>query len=268
MKISSRKGRRILATVLSLLLSTLFLLERQGYYHWDFMDRMENQLYDWRLLLNMDENTNDDRIVIIDIDEKSLSEVGRWPWSRSVMAQLMEQLFNGYGVRLVVFDVLFREADTSSGLPVLEALAKQDLAEVEEYQRHLPDLRKRLDNDRLFGESMQLGPVILAHTFFSENDSVRVLSGALSEPILSVAEMQGRRVFAPQADGYGGNVPILQRNSIGSGHITPTVDEDGSIRRVPMLVEYQGNYYESLSLAAARVLLGVFEVDLVSFRLG
>ena len=48
--------------------------------------------------------TLDDRIVIIDIDEKSLKEEGRWPWGRDRMALLMDKLFDKYGVAVVGFD--------------------------------------------------------------------------------------------------------------------------------------------------------------------
>ena len=67
----------------------------------------------------------DRRIVIVDIDPKSLAEVGRFPWSRNVMAQLVDQLVGRYKAAAVGFDVSFPEPDTSSGYAVLERLAQQ-----------------------------------------------------------------------------------------------------------------------------------------------
>jgi len=62
----------------------------------------------------------DPRIVILDIDEKSLGEFGRWPWGRNVMAHLMDRLFDQYGVAAVAFDVVWAESDPSSGVQTLD----------------------------------------------------------------------------------------------------------------------------------------------------
>ena len=56
------------------------------------LDQLESFAYDERLKFSMAESV-DKRIVIVDIDEASLQEVGRWPWSRDVLAVLLEQLF-------------------------------------------------------------------------------------------------------------------------------------------------------------------------------
>ena len=58
----------------------------------------------------------DRRIVILDIDEKSLGEIGRWPWGRNIMAELMNKLFDKYGLAVLGFDVVWAERDTSSGI--------------------------------------------------------------------------------------------------------------------------------------------------------
>jgi adenylate cyclase len=72
----------------------------------------------------------DPRIVIVDIDAKSLNEVGRFPWSRNVMAKLVDQLVGHYHAAAVGFDVSFPEPDTSSGYAVLERLAQRELKDV------------------------------------------------------------------------------------------------------------------------------------------
>ena len=88
---------------------------------------MENILYAVRVVMTMPGGV-DDRIVIVDIDEKSLSEVGRWPWSRIHIAKLLDELFDFYDVMLVGFDVVFPEPDESSGLKILQALGRNELA--------------------------------------------------------------------------------------------------------------------------------------------
>ena len=98
------------------------------------LDTLEAILYDVRLRLTMP-NTVDDRIVILDIDEKSLRErenggEGHWPWPRDRIALLLDKLFDRYGIAVVGFDVVFAERDESSGIRVLERLADGEMKDV------------------------------------------------------------------------------------------------------------------------------------------
>ena len=73
-----------------------------------FLQRLEEQAYDIRLRATMPEKM-DPRIVIIDIDEKTLAAEGRWPLSRDRWVLLLTQLFDNYKAKVVGFDVLFTE---------------------------------------------------------------------------------------------------------------------------------------------------------------
>ena len=75
-----------------------------------FLTRLDNILYDKRLNLTMPASV-DPSVVILDIDEKSLGEIGRWPWSRRLMAELVDKLFDRYGVAVLGFDVVWAERD-------------------------------------------------------------------------------------------------------------------------------------------------------------
>ena len=83
----------------------------------------------------------DERLVILDIDEKSLGEIGRWPWNRERMATLMNKLFDRNGIALLGFDVVFAEPDDSSGLPVLDSLAKKEGREGRRHPGRAQDLQ-------------------------------------------------------------------------------------------------------------------------------
>ncbi|HEX9584396.1 MAG TPA: adenylate/guanylate cyclase domain-containing protein, partial [Gammaproteobacteria bacterium] len=61
--------------------------------------------------------------------------------------------------------------------------------------------------------------------------------------------------------GYAGNLPPLQANARAAGHLMNQPDGDGVVRRVPLLFEYEGNFYEALSLAVTRVALGIEQVE-------
>ena len=73
--------RHWVRALVSLIILSFFLVHASKWYEWGLINRFESIAYDIRLLLTMPE-TRDDRIVIVEIDEKSLAEEGRWPWSR------------------------------------------------------------------------------------------------------------------------------------------------------------------------------------------
>jgi adenylate cyclase len=196
----------------------------------------------------------DSRIVILDIDEKSLGELGRWPWSRKLMGELVDKLFDRYGVTLLGFDVVWAEPDPSSGMDVLDGLAQRELKKDSQFQHAYSRLRPELDFDARFAASLKDRPVVLGHYFNSEEGAVR--ANALPKPVLPKGTFAGRNVqFAPW-QGYTGNLPLYLENAAGAGHLNPAVDLDGVLRRVPLVVEYEGQYYEAFSLALVRVLLG------------
>jgi len=192
----------------------------------------------------------DERIVILDIDEKSLGEVGRWPWSRDVMAEFTGKLFDRYGVALVGFDVVWAERDPSSGIDVLDALARKEFQGNRDFQAAYSRLRPTLDFDARFAESLKGKPVVLGYYFNSDDRAVRV--NALPEPVLPRGTFAGRNVVFPEWAGYTGNLPVFLRNAAGAGHFNPLPDFDGISRRVGLLAEFDGQYYESLSLAMVR----------------
>ena len=190
-------------------------------------------------------------IVILDIDEKSLGEIGRWPWSRRLMAETVTKLFDKHGVAVLGFDVVFAERDPSSGIETLDALAQGELRQAAGFQQVYRELRPKLDNDAQFAAAIKGRPVVLGYYFNSRADAVR--ANTLPESVLPKGSFSGRDVSFYRWSGYTGNLPLLQKNAAAAGHINPAVDDDGVSRRVPMLLEFDGAYYEPLSLAMVRV---------------
>ena len=201
----------------------------------------------------------DSRIVILDIDEKSLGEIGRWPWGRNLMADVVRKLFDTHGIAILGFDVVWAERDTSSGIDTLDALAANDLRQVAGFQEVYKGLRPQLDNDLLFAESMKGRPVVLGYYFNSEDRAVK--ANAIPAPVLPKGTFAGRNIPFDEWKGFTGNLPIYTQNAAAAGHFNPRVDFDGVSRRVPMILEFEGAYYEALSLAMVRVILGMPSVE-------
>jgi len=216
--------------------------------------QLDNIVYDTRLRMTMPRGV-DERIVILDIDEKSLGEIGQWPWSRNVMAEVVEKLFDRYAVKIVGFDVVWAERDASSGIDVLDSLARSQLKEVSAFQAAYARLRDELDFDGRFAASLRGKPVVLGYYFSRDQRSVR--ANAIPPPVLPKGSLGGRSLELSPWTGYTGNLPIYLKNAAAAGHFNPLPDIDGVMRRVPMILEFEGEYYESLSLAMVRAYLGL-----------
>lgn len=240
---------------LGLLVLALFLASTLRLVEFRFMEQLDLWSYDARLRVTMPGGV-DPRIVIVDLDEKSLAEVGRWPWGRDRMSTLLDRLFVQYGAAVAGFDVVFGEPDVSSGLPVLERLARQELRDTPPFRAALEQLRPQLDYDSLFAGKLKKYPVVLGYYFTGHDEPAKIqTSGQLPLPGFPPGAFGQRQLLVGHATGYGANLKIFQDNAPGAGHFNPQVDIDGVSRRVPMLLEYQDGYYESFSLAIARAYL-------------
>jgi adenylate cyclase len=157
----------------------------------------------------------------------------------------------------VGFDVVFAERDESSGIRVLERLSQRELREVQPFQTVLKQLKPQLEYDDIFARKIEGRRVVMGYVLLEE-ESAAVLQkkGTLPAPILSSKDFQGRNIRSTSWSGYTANLDVLQKAAASGGHFNSRTDEDGIIRRVPMLAEHEGAYYEPLSLAVVRVLLG------------
>jgi len=243
---------------LGLVITLFFVGHAARFYNVALISQLDNIIYDARLRLTMPRGV-DERIVILDIDERSLQEVARWPWPRDVMAKIVEKLFDQYEVAIVAFDVVFAEADYSSGIRSLDALAKDDLKAVPAFNEVYQRLRPALDNDGLFAKAIKGRPVVLGYYLSSETDAKRI--AAIPKPVLPKGTFAGRGIPFTSWVGYGGNLAAFTDNAVSAGHFNPLVDFDGVVRRVPMIAELDGAYYEALSLAVVRAMLGDPKVE-------
>jgi len=247
--------QHIIRISLGLLVVLVLLGHAAKFYHFPLIEQFDNIIYDARLRFTMP-GTVDDRVVILDIDEKSLAvpELGRWPWRRDRLAQLLDKLIDKYGVAIVGFDVVFAEPDVSSGLPVMESLAKKELAGVPQFAQALAQIRPQLDYDAIFAKAIKGRPVVLGSIFLGDEDSKE--AGTVPEPVLPAGTFAGKNIGFISWLGFTGNRAEFQAAAAGGGYFNFVPDDDGVARRVPLLSEYKGRYYESLSLAMVRALLG------------
>ncbi len=247
----ARHWTRIAVTLIPLAFA---LLNAIGVLPLTFLQHLDDVIYDARLRGTMP-RTLDERIVIVDIDEKSLADIGRWPWSRNRMAELADELFERQQVAVVGFDVVFAEADESSGLRRLRQLAQAELKDAPGFAQRLEQLGPSLDYDALFAKSLQNRPVVLGYYFTSDRDGRK--SGVLPKPAMAPEALRGRPIRFTNWDGYGANIEQVARAAPVAGYFNPIIDADGVVRSVPLVAEYKDGHYESLSLAVFRMLTGM-----------
>ena len=245
-KLLQRYGARWL---LGLLLTALAVLQLVQVLPSESLARMDSFFAGLRMRLEAPEL--DPRIVIVDIDERSLAEVGRFPWSRDKIARLVEQLTGPYQAAAVGFDISFPEPDTSSGYGVLEQLAQGELRAVPGLARALAGLRPQLDYDGRLAAAMRGQPVVLG---YSLSGSQR--KGVLPAPAFTVESLNGRTLDAYTAQGYEANIARLQEAAQGAGIFTALVDSDGLVRSSALLQRIGDGYYPTLALATVSAALG------------
>jgi adenylate cyclase len=130
------------------------------------------------------------------------------------------------------------------------------LRDVTQFQSVFKQLKPQLEYDDIFARKMEGRRVVMGYVLLEEESTILQKKGTLPAPILSSKDFQGRNVRTTSWSSYTANLDVLQKAAASGGHFNSRTDEDGIIRRVPMLAEHNGAYYEPLSLAVVRVLLG------------
>ena len=255
--------QRIVRLTLSALILLVLLIDTSGLIKYPFIKQLENWTYDARLNFTLP-NTIDDRIVIIDIDENSLAEVGRWPWGRDKLARIVDNLFDYYKADVVGFDIVFAEKDESSGLEKFEYLARTSLKNDPLFLQALEEIRPSLRHDEIFADSLVGKDVVLGYYFKTNLQEGETGVTGLLPPALTKMDVQwNERLPINKAVGYGGNLEILQASAKSGGYFdNPFVDADGVFRRVPLVQSYEGYLFASLALAITQTYFDDADIEL------
>src|ERR1700739_464012 len=138
-----QRWARIAITLLPVALAVAHVV---GGWRLPFVDALDYFIYDTRLRATMP-RTLDPRIVIVDIDDPSLQQLGQWPWSRDNLAQLTTEVMDRQQSDVLGFDILFVEPDASSGTGVFNRLAQGPLSAHPEVTDEIERLASQVDHD-------------------------------------------------------------------------------------------------------------------------
>jgi adenylate cyclase len=200
------------------------------------------------------------RVVVVDVDERSLAEFGQWPWPRPRVAALVERL-RGLGAVAIGLDMFFPEPDRTA--PEFVAPARQAPPAA-------PD--GLTSHDAVLAQALATSPVILGFHFRFDGPDSSPGACALHPLTVAFLDRPGaspgpRDLF--RASGVTCSLPGLAAAAPASGFLNAIPDEDGVLRRMPIVIEEGGRLYPGLGLAAAmRVRPGAREVVVVSTASG
>lgn len=245
--------KRILRYSLGLLITFFLFSNASGIIPLRFIDTLENLSYDFRLQLTLPAEV-EKQVVIIDIDEKSLAEIGQWPWERNVLADIVNNLFDYYQINVLGFDIVFAEKDEDPADKILTLLNSSSISSNEEFQQILMNNQHALQRDEQLAYSLRNRNTVLGIVFqtfqteFSKGQLPPSISYFTPEIINSFEFLQ--------ASAYTANINTLQSSAASAGFFdNPLIDDDGVFRRVPLLQAYNGKMYPSLALEITRASL-------------
>jgi len=204
------------------------------------------------------------RIKIAAIDDKSISEIGQWPFRRSVMAQFERSLSEYYKVAVIGYDVLFSEQDNfdTARESLVERLEKSGITKVTA-QELLGE-----SNDQAFADALkEQGKTILAYSFGTLNANGRikgvmetgfttdmVLPAPLSYNIARIPAGMVRELYGATA--YRPPTPLLNQAAYSTGFVPIDSDDDGVMRAQIMVMRFHEGNRVPLSIAVLRALAG------------
>lgn len=239
-----------------------------------FIQGLERSAYD--LGVRLSEHSPGDRVAVIAIDDESISNLGRWPWPRDRLADMIKQLADG-GADVIGNTILLSEPQIDPGLRHLNDLvgyynewnlSEYSLPGLNELEQRLLSARDELNTDARLAESMRAADnVVLGMQFNLSRSGV-----VLSRPESAQPDYITRNQVAPEdrpADGSpwpaeSATPPIqpLAEAATAIGHMNTWWDIDGAVRSELLLVEYDGAYYPSVALQIAAQSLNLEPADI------
>jgi adenylate cyclase len=235
-----------------------------------FLDRMELKSLDVRFL-SRGSMAPGPFAVLAAIDEKSLDEVGKWPWPRAKIATLIDRL-SAEGARVVAMDIVFAEPDVNNNLRFIESVQQEAHAlglQGPRLERLFNKARAQADNDAMLAESIgrskavvvlgyffHFSPQEIAHLSEAELARRRENLGASAVRFIQFTSPEAQKVKGFEALLPEANIVQLVEASRYAGYYNIFPDIDGTVRWIPLVIRYQDHFYPALSLEAVRLYTG------------
>ena len=252
----------------------------------DLIQSLERKAYD--LGVRASSRNPSEKIAVIAIDDQSIDNIGRWPWSREVHAKMID-LLAGAKAKVIGNTVFFSEPQIDPGLVYINKLAQlyansslkslddptaqQELSQIDEL---LKEAEQNLNTDNKLAESIQKANNILLAMLFQLGEPLGkpdqslpefVTKNQLSNVEDNISAASDRKLPYPTMNVLITPLAEFGKNALGIGHLNANPDVDGGVRTEALVLSYYDLYFPSLSLLLAAKSLNLQPSDIV-MRLG
>jgi adenylate cyclase len=208
-------------------------------------------------------------IVMVGIDDKSVKEIGRWPWPRSYIADLIDFMTEA-DAKVVGFDITFSEPDLNSELRLINEINLKNNKDWniknDSFANYIKEKQKFADNDSRLGEAISRnGRVILGYYFPDEDIKERLdddIQKRMTQNLDRIAKSKLSTIYYSSKEAQDTvftefkaadvNIKKISEHALGFGYFNVFFDIDGTVRWMPLVVKYQGELFPPLSLQVLR----------------
>ena len=239
---------------------------------------LENKAYD--SLSSMRRPGETAPIVIVEIDEKSIQDIGPWPWPRSYIAEMVSRL-SVAKPKVMGIHMLFTGRQLNPGLTEVQDIRNELRTDPflkkrksrYKFDKLLAEAEKKLDGDTRLTAAVNYAvntvlPVQFTMDFLNRSDATQHLPSWISRHSLTITNKPNRSLNQNAAGlDYTGLIPTyeeLARKAAALGHTNIPADQDGTVRCIPVFIEYQKRHYPSFALQVAARYLGADLRDIQS----
>ncbi len=219
-----------------------------------------------------------DKIAVIAIDDESISNIGRWPWPRSYLAQMVAALNQG-GAKAIGLPIFLSEPQLDPGLKSIreinefynkELASITDNTAIGELGMKLAEAESTLNTDQQLADSMAAAKNVVLPMQFVLGQMQGHPDGELPayvtrNQITNIHDNNDASslgMVPPESNQATPPIALLGENAAFLGHLSINPDIDGGVRTEPLFVSYDGAYYPSLSLMLAAKSLNLAPKDI------
>ena len=246
-----------------------------------FLRNMEHIAYDAGVRMTNRHVGAADQIVIVAIDDASINQIGRWPWSRNYLADMITQLSQAHA-KIISLQIFLGEAQSDPGLAYLHSLQdyidssrlpKVAPKESQEMRALLQTAEQKLDADTQLAQALSqehntILPMLFQRGTPLGQPSVPLPAFVQRNRLLRVSALRTPHApMPPSAIGASYPLASLGLAAAGIGHLNVIPDDDGAVRADPLIFEYYGDFYPSMALQIAAKSLDLDTKD-ISAALG
>ena len=233
------------------------------YYHLPLMEKLEYVTYDLGVRMTFRNPGAADRIAIIAIDDRSLEQLGRWPWSRSEIAGLISQLSKAKP-KVISLTLPLSDITRDPGLEHIQQIQeavntanfpKQVGKQINEIKRLLDRAKRDLDADGKLSRAIAAGRNIVLPMHFTLGPGKHANATAASDIVQKsrISKVTSNKTKSSPYNATKAKFPAedFSKNASAIGNLGFLKSSDGGVRSEPLIVAYGEEYYPSLALLSA-----------------